>query len=393
MIELKSFSVLLLVFVAGLSAGCSTFKSWLSQNQQRRTFQVRNVWTTQTTQAENLGFRKINRFTPLFYRSKARGEMLIQANSMDGVNAYDKKTGRRLWRLDVLNGVESSATIKGSYLFFGASDGQFYCVDADNGQVVWTFPTRTENLSEPIVEDGLVFFLTGANSLYALEADTGKQAWLYARPETANISIRGGSKPAYRAGTLYVGFSDGAVVSLLAKSGQVKWEKQLNRNKKFRDMDTNPLVDGDVVYVLGFDDATYALRAATGDLVWRFEKGGYGGFLMVGDRLYFGSTTDELIALDKTTGRLVWSHPVKNGIATQPSMLKGVIVYGESLGSLRFLEANSGRELGHFEPGRGLLSPPAVDGVNNTVYFISNEANLYAIEAKWAPAPALPHLR
>ncbi len=382
-----------LLLILGLATGCSTFNSWLSQNNQKRTFQVRNVWTTQTTQGDNLGFRKINRFTPLFYKSKAKGEIVIQANSLDGVVAYHKDSGRQLWRLDVLNGVESSAVVKGTFLFFGASDGQFYCVDAEAGQVVWTFPTRIENLSEPVVEDGLVFFLTGANSLYALEASTGKQVWLYTRPDTSSLSIRGGSKPALKAGTLYAGFSDGAVVALLAKSGQVKWEKQLNRNKKFRDMDTNPLVDGDVVYVLGFDDATYALRTATGDLVWKFDKGGYGGFLMNGDRLYFGSSTDELIALDKTTGRAIWSRPVKNGIATQPSMLKGVIVYGESLGSLRFVEASAGRELGHFEPGRGILSPPAIDDRHNMVYFVSNEANLYAIEAKWAPPKMLPQLR
>ncbi|MFN7728056.1 MAG: hypothetical protein ACK5P7_02750, partial [Bdellovibrio sp.] len=70
-----------------------------------------------------------------------------------------------------------------------------------------------------------------------------------------------------------------------------------------------------------------------------------------------------------------------------------VIVYGESLGSLRFVEASAGRELGHFEPGRGILSPPAIDDRHNMVYFVSNEANLYAIEAKWAPPKMLPQLR
>lgn len=354
---------------------------------------MHNTWVTPATANDNLGFRKINRFTPQFFSSKNVGDILIQGNAVDGISAYEKDSHRQIWRLQVPNGVEGSSAVKGPYLYFGGNDGQFYCVEAETGHVVWTFPTRIENLSEPLIEDGLVYFLTGSNSLYALEADSGKQVWLYTRPDPSSLSIRGGSKPAFKAGSLYVGFSDGAVVSLAAKTGQVKWEKQLNRNKKFRDLDTNPLVDGDFVYVLGFDDATYALRTATGDLAWKLDKGGYGGILMTGDRLYFGGTNDELVCADKNTGRVIWTKPIAAGIATQPQLLKGILVYGESQGLLRFAEASSGREVGHFEPGRGILSQPAVDEKRNLVYFISGEANLYAIEAKWGHPNLLPHLR
>ena len=390
---MKSFvpsfiSVVVMANLAAALVGCSSM-----ENSRKRTFQVRNVWAKQTTEKVNLGFRKINRFTPLFYKSKSKGDLIIQANAIDGLVAYSKTWGREVWRLPVLNGVESSAIIKDSFLFFGGNDGQFYSADAETGQVLWTFPTRAENLSEPLFEDGLVYVLTGANSLYALEASTGKQVWLYTRTETSSLSIRGGSKPAYQAGTVFVGFSDGALVALSGKTGQIKWEKQLNHNKRFRDLDSNPLLDGEVIYVLGYDDATYALRSSTGDLVWKFEKGGYGSLLMIGDRLYYATTTDEFVALDKTTGKQIWSSPISGGIATSAALLKGVLVFGESQGNLRFLESGTGREIGHFEPGKGILSPPAVDEKKNMVYFISNEANLYGIEAKWKMESGIPYLR
>ena len=387
---MKSVSVIsiLLYLVVALSA-CTSL-----ENTRKRTFQVRNVWTKQTTEKVNVGFRKINRFTTLFYHSNTQGDLIIQANAIDGIVAYSKTWGREVWRLPVINGVESSAIIKDSFLFFGGNDGQFYSADAETGQILWTFPTRAENLSEPLFEDGLVYVLTGANSLYALEAATGKQVWLYTRTETSSLSIRGGSKPAYQAGTVFVGFSDGALVALSAKNGQVKWEKQLNHNKRFRDIDSNPLLDGEVVYILGYDDATYALRSSTGDLVWKFEKGGYGGMLMVGDRLYYATTTDEFVAIDKTTGKQIWSSPITSGgIATSPALLKGVLVFGESQGNLRFLESGTGREIGHFEPGKGIMSPPAIDEKKNMVYFISNEANLYGIEAKWKTPSGISYLR
>lgn len=389
---MKSTLTLVILSLGLLQAGCSSLDAAAGR---KRTFQVDNVWTRRTTEKPNLEFRKINRFTPIFYTSKNKwkGDLVIQANAIDGVVAYNRKWGFEVWRLPVLNGVESSAILKGSALYFGGNDGQFYRVDAETGNVAWTFPTRIENLSEPTVEEGAVFFLTGANSLYALDAETGKQLWLYSRPETSSLSIRGGSKPAYRNGTLFVGFSDGALVALISKTGQVKWEKQLSRNKRFRDLDSNPLVDGEVVYVIGYDDATYALRSATGDAVWKFEKGGYGGFQMIGDRLYFATTTDEFVAVDKTTGRQIWAAKVATGIATASSTLKGLLVFGEAQGSLRFLDAGTGRQVGSFDPGGGILSPPAVDEKKDAVYFITNEANLYQLQAKWARPKASSYLR
>ncbi len=68
-------------------------------------------------------------------------------------------------------------------------------------------------------------------------------------------------------------------------------------------------------------------------------------------------------------------------------LFKGSLVFGESQGSLKFLDPSSGAVLGSMEPGRGILSTPLVDEKNNRVYFISGEANLYAIRAGWAKTP------
>lgn len=359
----------------------------LGENQGRRSFQVHKAWVRQSTKEDNLAFRKINRNRPLSF-----GNLLISANAIDGLVAFEKDSGREVWRLPVSNGVEPSATIINDRLFFGASDGQFYSVNAKTGAVLWTFPTRIETLSEPLLEDGVVYFLSGGNTLYALDASNGKQLWLYTRQDPSSLSIRGGSKPAYRNGTLYLGMSDGALVAVLAKNGALKWEKQLNRNKKFRDLDTNPLIEGDFLYVVGFDDAIYCLRAATGDVVWRSDRGGFGSPLIVGDLVYYATSTNEFAALQKATGQKVWSYSLKEGIATSPAFYKGLIVFGESQAKLVFLDAISGKQVSSFEPGRGVFSPPMVDEKASRVYFISNEANVYALDAFWDfPAP-FPHL-
>ncbi len=354
----------------------------------QRRFAVNEVFVKRTTDADNLGFRKINRMKPLLYK-----DLVIQANGLDGVGAYHYLTGAEKWRLPILNGAEPSATLIKDRLFIGASDGQFYSIQADTGKVVWTFPTKIETLSEPLLHDGVLYILTGNNSLFALDAATGKQLWLYTRQDTSSLSIRGGSKPAIRNGTLYVGFSDGSIVALLAQNGALKWEKQLSRNKKFRDLDSDPLLEGDFMYVAGYDDRIYCLRAATGETVWTSPYGGYGSILLAGDRLYVASSNNEFLALQKETGQKVWSYPLKDGIATSATLYKGLIVFGESQGALQILDAATGKQISSFSPGRGILSPPTVDERTGMVYFISNEANLYGIRIGWSNKAQISYLR
>lgn len=323
------------------------------------------------------------------------GELLIQANAIDGVVAYESKSGRELWRLPIPHGVEAGATLINDRLFFGASDGSFYSVNAKTGKVLWTFPTRSENISEPLLDssNGILYFLSGANVVYALEAESGRQVWLYSRQDNSNFSIRGGSKPALKDGHLFVGFSDGILVSLNAKTGNLQWELPLNRNKKFRDVDSAPVLDGDQIYVSGYDDKLYCINALKGDIQWKVDGGGYYPVTIHGDKLYYSTTSGEVWALQKGSGQKSWSYKVLNGIPTQVRIYKGLAVFGESQGRLRFLDANTGSEVSSFEPGRGIMSTPFVDDKNNFVYFISGEANVYAMEAKWTYPQWIPYLK
>ncbi|WP_413561552.1 PQQ-binding-like beta-propeller repeat protein [Bdellovibrio sp. HCB209] len=372
--------------LALLMAGCTTIDQsvdktmdqWRALNNSKRTFEVKTAWVRQTTHKDNLGFRKINRMTPLL-----AGELVIQGNGMDGISAYGREDGQLKWSLPIKNGVEPSATLIRDRLFVGASDGNFYSIEASTGRVQWTFPTKSENLSEPLLDEGIVYFLAGNNVLYALDAATGRQVWLYSRQDTSVFSIRGGSKPAIRNGNLYIGFSDGSLVAFNAKSGAITWELQLNRNKRFRDIDASPILDGDQIYIAGYDDKLYAVSATKGEVMWRVDQGGYSSVLVGPDRIYYPTTGGEVLALNKANGQKVWSFKVQDGIATQVKLFKGILTFGESQGRLQFLDASTGQVLGNMEPGRGILSSPQVDEKSNRVYFISGEANLYAVDAQW----------
>jgi outer membrane protein assembly factor BamB len=372
--------------------GCAQLEK-LTENTPRRSFQVSVDWVKRGPAMPNMAFRKINRFQPLFFEHPKAGPVVIQGNAIDGVVAYRRDNGQEIWRRAIPHGVEAGAALQGEHLFFGACDGMFYSISAIDGSTLWSFPTRIENIADPIYQDGLVYFLTGANTLYALEAESGKQAWLYSRQDSQALSIRGGSRPVYQNGTLFAGFSDGAVVALNAKTGALRWEKALNRNKRFRDLDSSLVVENEFLYVAGFDDAFYALRSATGEIAWKFDQGGYGAITIAGDRIFYASSESELVALNKATGIKMWGVRLATGLPTAPVLSRGLLVYGESQGSLRWVDAGTGKAVGSYATGSGIMAQPRVDEKAGRVFLISSEGNVYSMNAAWKLGSLIPYLR
>lgn len=373
-----------------LTLSCSSLEKWERINSDKRTFQVRKLWVRDTLETLNEKHRKINRMTPLI-----AGNLIVQGNGMDGLVAYDRQHGAEMWRVNITNGVEAGAVAINDRLFFGGSDGNFYGVSLRDGKILWTYPTKAENLSAPILdsETGTVYFLSGNNVVYALDGESGKQIWTYSRQDTNNFSIRGGTKPALKNGLLYVGFSEGSLIAFNARSGSPVWEAQLNKNKKFKDIDSTPVLDGNYLYVAGYDDRLYCLDANKGDIIWKIEGGSYSGITMDADRIYYPTSQGEVWALQKNNGAKIWTYKLREGLATGVRIYKGLAVFGESQGSLVFLDLRTGKKIGEFEPGRGILSAPLGDDKSNRVYFVSGEANLYALEAGWFYPSWFSHLR
>ncbi len=351
-----------------------------TSSSTNRVFTVRPVWVQRTTVNENLRYRKINRMTPVLVNN-----LIIQGNAIDGLSAYSRESGQLQWRKKIHEGVEPSVYEFKGRLYVAASDGYFYSLDAKTGNEIWSASTKSENLSEPLFDDrqGTVYFVSSSNVVYAYEADSGKQLWMHSRQDTSQFSIRGGGRPALKDDRLFVGFSDGSLVAFNAKSGSVIWENHLNKNKKFRDLDTSPLIDGDRLFIAGYDDRLYCLSLQKGDVLWRVEAGGYGSFTVLGNKIFYPTSNGELLALNKDNGDKIWNFKLDEGLATQVKAYKGLIVFGESQGRLVFVDPETGKKVNHFEPGRGILASPAIDETNSRIYFISGEANLYAVDARW----------
>lgn len=364
-----SFSV-----IASLAVGCST----LTESPASRKLTGERQWVQSTTKDDYLGPQKTQGMAPLIWK-----DWVIQGNGIDGIAAYDRKTGNLKWRTEIQNGMAGGAQIQDEKIFLGGSDGQFYALDASTGKVIWTFPTRAESLASPLVAQGKVFFLSGNNILYALDATTGKQIWIYNRPQATAISVRGGSTPTMLGETLYVGFSDGYVTAVNSKDGSLLWERQLSTNPRFRDVDGSPVLDGDFVFAASYDGALFCLSQKDGQIIWRVEEGGSTPVTIAGDTLFYASSSGKIMALQKKTGKPIWTRDLDQGVATQPIYFKNVLAIGKSTGNVEILNSTDGSVLYSYSPGWGVYARPTYDEGTGDLYVMSADANLHVIRLKW----------
>ncbi len=354
---------------------------------------LKPLWVFNTLKNKNSAFRKVNFFAPIVQKN-----IIIVGNAIDNISAYDKNSKQKIWTFSLPFGVEASGATLDDYLYFGGLDGNLYCLNILNGALVWKFETKSEITSQPLIEGSSIYFLNGANSLFSLDLKTGKQNWVFSRQTlTTQMSIRGASKPTYANGIIYAGFSDGALVALNSQTGTQQWEVTLNKNIRFKDIDASPVVDGDRIYLSSFDDHVYCLSKSNGSIVWKAHVGGATAPLLVGQKLFIGSSKGSFYSLNKSNGEINWKKTDINGIASEPSLLNGFVVFGESQGRLRILDLLSGLEKASFDPGKGIMSKVSVipsDSLNKSkLYFISGEANFYELEMSPKTKGMIPYLR
>ena len=347
--------------------------------REGREFTVEDSWTRTTLAKDFLGYRRLNRMAPLVL-----DKMVIQGNAIDGIAAFERGTGRQLWRIDVVNGVEGGATASGDKLYFGSSNGQFYCVNLADGKVIWTFDVRAETLAAPSIESGVVYFQNGADMVFALDALSGKQLWTYNRQVTNQLSIRATTRPIVSGDQVFVGFSDGFIVALKRRDGSLSWERKIGKGNRFHDVDATPVIDGTNLFVASFDGTLMALDKESGDVKWSLEEGAYVpvtiGQDRWSDRLYYSTANGQVMVLDKKSGKVLKSIKTSHGIPSQVALYKGLVLYGESDGALVVADAETLATVSRFETGHGLVARPTTVEATNEVYVVSNSANLYALK-------------
>jgi outer membrane protein assembly factor BamB len=302
---------------------------------------------------------------------------MVVAATRDGyVQAYSAD-GKELWYAQLVGPYLAPPTIADGLAIVAGLDGRIFAFDAARGDLRWKYSYREEFGSKPVVVGDLAYFATLEGTVLALEARTGIWKWHFRREPVGKFLILGVGRPAVVDGVLYQGFSDGSVVALDALNGAVKWDRKVGRGD-YPDIDSDPQVTKDRVYVASYGGQVAALDRQNGTPIWEAKAPfAYKGRLD-GDT-YVVVTTSDVLGFDARSGKQMWTTPHDGMPLADPVIAQGLVLVPTGKGLL-VLDRKNGRKLRFFTRGSGATGSPALLG--KRLYLLSNAGELIAVDLR-----------
>ena len=310
--------------------------------------------------------------------------------------ALNAATGALIWEHPVSGPVDSSPAVAGGLLFVGLRDGHLLALDISTGEVDWEFDANELVYSSPTVYQGVVYFGSGDRRLYALDATTGTVRWSY---EGQGRFV---SAPAVGEEVVVINSQNNRTYLVDRHTGRHRLDYYAGV------MGAAPALDGDLAYVpnslgavvaidwrkkeLPFEDTAARVRLHL--FVWGFVNTvpppkGYGWmFSKRGeifdttpavdvDRVYAGSKTGAIYALNRRDGAEAWMFRADASITSPPSIVGNTLYLGDRDGNLYGIDTQTGDLSWRFGVEGAVVSSPVVS--DNTIFVATDTGTLYAI--------------
>jgi outer membrane protein assembly factor BamB len=246
--------------------------------------------------------------------------------------------------------------------------------DLASGDTVWGHRVATHFDHwgyVPAVQDG-VLYVGGSNAMYAFDAATGAELWVKYIPRGSNFNMT------TVAGDIVYASAYGSetVYAFDAATGQLVWRRTPSGCCL-----TGPVTIKDgLAYVL--NGALHVYDAATGARVFRTARNRYYETAAVNNGVVFIQTANDVVALDSTTGSLLWSSHTMSGdiVSSLTPTVDGATVV---VGTVRYLiafDATTGERRWTIDGGTDFTDylVPAI--ANGVVYAGSIGNGLQAID-------------
>ncbi len=200
-----------------------------------------------------------------------------------------------------------------------SAGGHVVAINASNGHIEWQRHVKGQLSGGPAIASGLVALGTRSGDVVALDATTGKTQWI--RQVGAPVIV----SPAIGSGKVVVDTLAGNLVALDAATGKTQWTQANAAPSLSLRTATRPLLVDGVVYGGFADGKTMAVDITTGKLLWlKRIAAGRGGNVVTnmvdvgrqmayaGGDLYVVTYQGDLAAVVAGNGQVVWSRKISS---------------------------------------------------------------------------------
>ena len=147
--------------------------------------------------------------------------------------------------------------------------------------------------------------------------------------------------------------------------GLWNWRKKIAEIESGAYTGASPVLAGDRAYFGTFNNEVLALDLRRRSVVWRYSQPDarfpyYSSAALDGGRVILGGRDKVVHAIDTATGKAAWTFATRARVDSSPVVAGGRVYIGSSDGRLYVLDSASGRKLWEFDTGAGLTTSPAV---------------------------------
>ncbi len=316
------------------------------------------------------------------------------------VECLDSATGNTLWKTFLPDqhwiwgppAVDDGKVYITSSIDMSLDHGQLYCLDAQNGNILWNFSIQIWDYTTPIVSNGKVYLPGFVSSgwpkinchLYCLDEVTG--AVLY------NVILGNGSpidSPTLNEGRLYISVWDRETMKnylycVNSSNGIVLWSKNLKGDYP----GSSPVLYDNTVIVSStfgdentgnFSGVMWCFDTESGADRWNYTTDNVCNIwttpAIAKNKIYFASSrvwdgTDknglgEIFCLNASTGNLLWNKTLGDFLYSSPAIADGKIYinsmkYWGLHGDVYCLDTASGDIIWQYWLWQGSYSSPAI---------------------------------
>lgn len=326
----------------------------------------------------------------------AAGRIYV-ADATGRVVAVDADSGKTLWQRDTGLSFSGGPALEADRLVLGTSQGELVALAASDGREQWRSRLGSEVLSVPrFTGDGLIVVHTLDDTLSGIDAATGKERWRVAYPAPV-LTLRGSSTPTLTPSGVVVGLSGGKLVKLDTHDGAPLWEVVISRPSgrselaRIADIDADPLVVDNQIYVGSYHGDLAAVDVATGEVRWRRELSAYAGLAAASDSLFITDSQDQVWSADLNTGAGRWKQDaLRYRQLTAPTVLGDWLLVGDLEGYVHVLDQADGRLIGRIQITKkdGITARPLL--VDGRLYVYAKDGTLTALSVGAVSSPKSP---
>ena len=260
--------------------------------------------------------------------------------------AISRETGATEWTMDI----ESAwpPFVHDGVVYLAASD-ELHALDAATGNRLWRVLLPRGAMAPMAMTPGALIVLSAPDSVLAFKTSDGSLLW------GRSLGGRSGRvSMAVNATDIYVSLVD-RLVRLAATDGAILWDRTLPGEI------ASTAVARDRVFAGSTSNEIYALDPDRGRLAWRFRFGGdVVGIAAISDQVFVVSLDNLVRALNRSNGNQIWKRPLTTRPVAAPQVFDGVVAVAGA-DSVATFNSRTGVPIGTFDAPNLLRGQPLVD--------------------------------